>query len=400
MPARSLPCLAQAWVAAGLPTDTASHPAAAPAAAAATAAGSNLFITAVVFGVVVLTSKGDHSEVPDRRAFVRDVTAYLLACLLMLALCSRGSFGVLESAFMVAAYCAYLLVCILTSRGHRAMAPSLSQHQLHMLQHQQLATAAAHRGGSAGVAGLQPLVLRGGPGAGAGAAAGVGGGSFTPRTWSPTRGLGADRDIEMVLRPGGPSGSTAVSRKPTGAAAATAAAGGGGGGGGGAGGANGSAAVSRKPTGAAAPAAGGGAGGANGSAQPWALQSSIEGEQEGGNTSALLLPAQLAGAAASAAADSRLAESQQPQGWAAGLLGAWRSLLRLLHLEGQRGPWLVLALAGAPALLLLHLTMPSLHRREDGLPACHACTPAAECRVGSSLLPSTPGRVAGSRGAV
>ncbi|KAI7842959.1 hypothetical protein COHA_003464 [Chlorella ohadii] len=320
--------------------------------------GGGLFIISVIFVMVALVRKtgaadgdGEPREITDRRAFVRDAVAYALSVLALLALMLRGTFSAWEAVLLLAGYCVYLAVCIITSRangggassGHRHayFAVTPSQEQLQLAEQQALV------GGSAAAA-AGALVEAGEASMGwelpsRSSAVVVAGGAALP-----------GQQIELVSRAGG----TTPQRKSAAQLAAME---------------GGSRPASPLPL-RDKPAL---------LAEAGAISS---GQEELAGLVAGL-PHSDGGALALAGPSPRGSSGWRPK-LASGhssrmgkiVHSASLGLEELLHLHGKSGPRLWLSLAMAPAMLLLHATMPALH------PGQYTATYAVVMSLGAPLF--------------
>jgi hypothetical protein len=264
--------------------------------------------------------------VQDRRAFVRDSLAYLLSTLALLGVMLRGVFAAWETSLLIAGYCVYLAVCVLTSRGggsaHRggapghgyaAVAPSQQQQQQQQVQLELQRVEGGWQGG-------------GEPG---GDAAGF---HLASVEISPRSRLGQG----LSPRPA----SSLARKSADGSSAALAAA------------SPGKAAVQR-----------------NGGSLPLPPA----GVEDDGELAVLVagLPPSDALAANGGQAPRRGARSPGGGGGGSGdgrlgrvLASAALGLQEMLHTKGKSGPGMWLAMLMSPAVLLLHATMPALHTGE------------------------------------
>ena len=281
----------------------------------------------------------------DRRAFVRDVVAYALSVLALLGLMLRGTFSAWEAGLLLAGYCAYLGVCLAISRAggaggsgsggggggaqrHAYFEVSPSQEQLQMAEQQALVA-----GGGVGAA-------NGGSGVPADEAEAFGArtGVQLPRQLSGVVVAGgaalpaqlAGQQVELVSRGGGlPPQRKSVSNlaSPDGASRPTSP-------------------FRDKPPGE--PGAG--------QEEAAALVGGLAPSDGGALALALGGPSPRGGAVwrpkLAAGHGSRMGKMVH---------SASLGLEELLHLHGKSGPRLWLSLAMAPAMLLLHATMPALH---------------------------------------
>jgi hypothetical protein len=71
----------------------------------------------VVLATVILAAGDADRAIPDRRAFVRDASAYLVASLLTLCLLWAGRLTALDGALLLGGYVAYLALCLATRSG-------------------------------------------------------------------------------------------------------------------------------------------------------------------------------------------------------------------------------------------------------------------------------------------
>ena len=81
--------------------------------AVASTLGSGLFISCVMTASVVLIKTVD---IVDRTAFVRDITAYILANLLVLLFLSNGHLAAWEAFMLLLLYAIYVAVACCTSK--------------------------------------------------------------------------------------------------------------------------------------------------------------------------------------------------------------------------------------------------------------------------------------------
>lgn len=303
-----------------------------------------------------------HPRLQDRRAFVRDAVACALSVLALLAVMLRGTFSALEACLLLGGYCAYLAVCIVTSRaggaggaggGHRHayFAVTPSQEQLQLAEQQALV------GGSAAAA----AAVSGGL-AEAGEAFAVSTGMQLPRQLSGVvvaggAALPGQQAVELVSR----GGSTTPQRKSAAQLAGLE-------------GGNRPASplpFRGKPLGEAAAAVGGG---------QEELASLVGGvpPSDGGTSMALTGPSPRGGAGTgwrpklAAGHSSRMGKLVH---------SATRSLEELLRLHGKSGPRLWLSVAMAPARLLLHATMPALHPGAGAWGVCKSVCESARLAV-------------------
>ncbi|PRW44495.1 Zn-finger CCCH type isoform A [Chlorella sorokiniana] len=312
--------------------------------------GGGLFIISVIFAVVALVRKSgttadssEPREITDRRAFVRDAVAYALSVLALLGLMLRGTFSAWEATLLLVGYGVYLAVCIVTSRaggggsgasgvGHRHAYFAVTPSQEHL----QLAEQQALVGSPAGAAAAAAAAAGGL--AEAGEAYGASTGVQLPRQFGGVVVAGGaalpGQQIELVSRAGG----TTPQRKSAAQLAALES--------------------GSRP------------------ASPLPLRDKPLGELGGiGGGGQEELASLVAGAAPSDGGALALA-GPSPRGAAAlrSKLAAGHSsrmgklvhsaslgLEELLHLHGKSGPRLWLSFAMAPAMLLLHATMPALH---------------------------------------
>lgn len=80
--------------------------------------GGGLFIICIVFAAVILAAGGDLA-IPERRAFSRDTSAYMVATLGTIALLWVGKLTALDGIFLVSGYFVYLAICL----GTRSKSP-------------------------------------------------------------------------------------------------------------------------------------------------------------------------------------------------------------------------------------------------------------------------------------
>eukprot|EP00884_Botryococcus_braunii_P012621 jgi/Botrbrau1/2135/Bobra.0093s0042.1 len=88
--------------------------------------GSGLFTTCVLTASVLLIRP---LEVEDRGAFVRDASAYLVACLAILGFLWNNQLGWSESLILVLMYIAYVALALWTSRGVQPTVATTHQQQ-------------------------------------------------------------------------------------------------------------------------------------------------------------------------------------------------------------------------------------------------------------------------------
>lgn len=81
--------------------------------AVASTLGSGLFISCVMTASVVLIKTVD---VVDRTAFVRDITAYILANLLVLLFLSDGQLAAWEAFLLILLYISYVAIACYSSK--------------------------------------------------------------------------------------------------------------------------------------------------------------------------------------------------------------------------------------------------------------------------------------------
>ena len=277
----------------------------------------------------------------DRRAFVRDAVAYALSVLALLCLMLRGTFSAWEAILLLVGYGAYLAVCIVTSRaggpgsgsggGHRHtyFAVTPSQEQLQMAEQQALvgspaAAAAAAAATASGYAeAAEPF----------GASTGV----QLPRQLSGVVVAGGaalpGQQIELVSRAGG----TTPQRKSAAQLAALE---------------GGSRPASPLPLREKPLVGEPGAAGQDELASLVGGQPASDGGALGAAASAFSSPRGALRSKLAAGHSSRMGKL---------VPSASLGLEELLHLHGKTGPRLWLSLAMAPAMLLLHATMPALH---------------------------------------
>lgn len=80
--------------------------------------GGGMFIICVVFAAVILVdANSEHIDIPDARAYVRDIVAYMVATVFTLVILWRGTLTVWDGAALLFGYLLYLAVCVLTTRG-------------------------------------------------------------------------------------------------------------------------------------------------------------------------------------------------------------------------------------------------------------------------------------------
>ncbi len=268
---------------------------------------------------------------------MRDAVAYALSVLALLALMLRGTFSAWEAVLLLAGYCLYLAVCIVTSRangggassGHRHayFAVTPSQEQLQLVEQQALVGSSAAAAAAAGRLAEAGEASTGWELPSRASAVVVAGGAALP-----------GQQIELVSRAGG----TTPQRKSAAQLAALE---------------GGSRPASPLPL-RDKPALLGEAGVISGG------QEELAGLVAG-------LPHSDAGSLALAGPSPRGGSGWRPK-LAAGhssrmgkiVHSASLGLEELLHLHGKSGPRLWLSLAMAPAMLLLHATMPALHPGE------------------------------------
>lgn len=272
---------------------------------------------------------------------MRDAVAYALSVLALLCLMLRGTFSAWEAILLLVGYGAYLAVCIITSRaggagggssgGHRHayFAVTPSQEQLQMAEQQALvgspaAAAAAAAAPSSGYAeAAEPF----------GASTGV----QLPRQLSGVVVAGGaalpGQQIELVSRAGG----TTPQRKSATQLAALE---------------GGSRPTSPLPLWEKPLVDESGAAGHYELASLVGGQPASDGGALGAATSAFSSPRGALRSKLAAGHSSRMGKLVH---------SASLGLEELLHLHGKSGPRLWLSLTMAPAMLLLHATMPALH---------------------------------------
>ena len=257
----------------------------------------------------------------DRRAFVRDAVAHVLSTLALLGLMLRGTFSAWEAGLMLLGYCAYLAVCLLTSRrgavgprhSYYAVSPAqqqqqkqreLEQQQLHLeleQQQQQEGVTPTYAGSTQ----LSGVVV---------AAASEASPLHSPRL-----------QIELVSRVGGPQPLRKLSR-------------------------------------GVADSIGGGS---SRPASPLRGRQQADGAGQETELAGLVGGMPLSDAPRSGSGGMRAAPSRGRLGSSGGLGGMLRTaslgLEELLHTKGKTGPRLWASLMMAPLTLLLHATMPALH---------------------------------------